>query len=129
MLKKLLSLNFSLTYINNVFRFCFVGIMLTKVRVFDINYFRILSQFYNYIINTYYRIILANYHQLYYSIAAMCLRETLDINIFSGRIYGLYVRMWCNIAILHIMFLCSEINGGGKIYCYISRSYLVLLSK
>lgn len=42
MLKKLLSLNFSLTYINNVFRFCFVGIMLTKVRVkvFDINYFK-----------------------------------------------------------------------------------------
>ncbi|GAB1859246.1 Odorant receptor [Camponotus japonicus] len=31
MLKKLLSLNFSLTYINNVFRFCFVGIMLTKI--------------------------------------------------------------------------------------------------
>ncbi|XP_072760427.1 uncharacterized protein [Anoplolepis gracilipes] len=31
MLKKLLSLNFSLIYINNVFRFCFIGIMLTKI--------------------------------------------------------------------------------------------------
>ncbi|KAF3054470.1 Odorant receptor 240 [Nylanderia fulva] len=31
MLKKLLSLNFSLIYINNVFRFCFLGIMLTKI--------------------------------------------------------------------------------------------------
>lgn len=66
---------------------------------------------------------------LYYSIAAMCLHETLDINICSGRIYGPYVRMWRNIAILHIMFLCTKINGGGKICCYIFCSHLVLLSK
>ncbi|XP_067207046.1 odorant receptor 94a-like [Linepithema humile] len=31
MLKKLLSLNFSLIYVNSVFRFCFIGIMLTKI--------------------------------------------------------------------------------------------------
>ncbi|KAL6259512.1 hypothetical protein P5V15_009429 [Pogonomyrmex californicus] len=31
MLKKLLSINFSLLYINNVFRFCFIGILLSTV--------------------------------------------------------------------------------------------------
>jgi len=30
-LKKLLSVNFSLLYINNVFRFCFIGILLSAV--------------------------------------------------------------------------------------------------
>ncbi|XP_012060501.1 PREDICTED: uncharacterized protein LOC105623727 [Atta cephalotes] len=31
MLKKLLSLNFSMIYVNNVLRFCFIGIMLSTV--------------------------------------------------------------------------------------------------
>ncbi|XP_067207047.1 odorant receptor 94a-like isoform X1 [Linepithema humile] len=33
MLRKLMSLSFSLIYVNNVFRFCFLGIMLTRISV------------------------------------------------------------------------------------------------
>jgi len=40
MLKKLLSLNIFLIYVNNVFRFCFIGIMLINVSNNDMNYLR-----------------------------------------------------------------------------------------
>jgi len=40
MLKKLLSLNIFLIYVNNVFRFCFIGIMLINVSNNDIIYLR-----------------------------------------------------------------------------------------
>lgn len=59
----------------------------------------------------------------------MCLHETLDINVSLRRIYGLYVWIWCNIAILHIVFLRPEISGSGKICHKHHNIYrLVLLS-
>lgn len=53
----------------------------------------------------------------------MCLGETLDINFSPGRIHGLYIRNRRNVAILHIVFLRSKINGGGKVVTYIVLSY------